>query len=222
MGLSCGDIKQILEDLAGSPGPVPSNAFGFGFLQMAAACAAPLPGVDVWLRDSPTDTGIEPYTGDLGWLSPDIEVRDAQDNPVDNPTYDPANLWNNLIAVTVRNRGTQTARNIEVYLYWADPATNLPFPSEWRSEGIYTGQPAFVQQGNKTVVGQLAAGASTTVRFAWAPPAPGSGIRGDDHFCLLARLEQEVDPPTSEPVVPAIQGSNECRTPERAYESVGW
>jgi hypothetical protein len=26
------------------------------------------------------------------------------------------------------------------------------------------------------------------------PPVPGSNIRGDDHFCLLARLENEADP----------------------------
>jgi hypothetical protein len=195
MGLTCSDIKQILTDLAGPPAAaVPSNAFGFGFLQMATACAAPVPGVDVWLRDSATDTGIEPYTGGVAWLSPDIEILDAAGNPAANPSYDPVNPWNNLVDVTIRNRGTQTAANIEVYLYWADPATNLPFPTEWRTGGIYTGQPAFIQQSNMIEVGQLAAGANTTVRFAWAPPAPASNIRGDDHFCLIARAEHVADP----------------------------
>ena len=209
-GLTCGDIKQILADSAGTPPlGIPSNAFGFGFLQMAAACTAPVPTVDVWLRDSPTDTGIEPYTGAVGWLSPDIDVLDAAGNAVANPMHDPANLWNNLIDVTIRNRGTQAARNVEVYLYWADPATSLPFPSEWKISGIYTGQPAFVQQGNKIVVSQLAAGANTTVRFAWAPPAPATNIRGDDHFCLIARIEHEADPSNlAAGGWPVIQGSN--------------
>ncbi len=165
--------------------------------------------VDVWLRDSPTDTGLEPYTGALGWLSPDIEVLDAAGNPVANPTHDAANLWNNVIDVTVRNRGTQTARNVEVYLYWADPATNLPFPGEWKISGLYTGQPNFVQQGNKIVVAQLAAGAKTSVQFAWAPPAPGANIRGDDHFCLIARIEHEADPSNlAAGGWPVIKGSN--------------
>ena len=209
-GLTCGDIKQILADSAGTPPlGIPSNAFGFGFLQMAAACTAPVPTVDVWLRDSPTDTGIEPYTGAVGWLSPDIDVLDAAGNAVANPMHDPANLWNNLIDVTIRNRGTQAARNVEVYLYWADPATSLPFPSEWKISGIYTGQPALVQQGNKIVVSQLAAGANTTVRFAWAPPAPATNIRGDDHFCLIARIEHEADPSNlAAGGWPVIQGSN--------------
>jgi len=44
------------------------------------------------------------------------------------------------------------------------------------------------------VIPVLAAGASTDVDFAWAPPAPGANLRGDDHFCLLARLEHDADP----------------------------
>jgi hypothetical protein len=208
-GLTCADIKQILVNLAGSPPVVtPSPSFGFGFLQMATGCTGTAAAVDVWLRDSPVDTGIEPFTGAVSWLSPDIDVLDAAGAPVANPTHDPLNLWNNLIDVTVRNRGTQAARNIEVFLYWADPATNLPFPSEWRAGGIFTG-PALLQQGNKVVVGQLGSGSQTTVRFAWAPPPPSSNIRGDDHFCLIARIEHEADPSNvGAGGWPVISGSN--------------
>jgi hypothetical protein len=113
---------------------------------------------------------------------------------VPNPTYDPNARFNNVVRVTVRNRGKETARNTEVYLYWADPATNLPFPSEWRSSGIYTDGPDFLRSGNKIVLPQLASNAATQVDFAWAPPAPGSNIRGDNHFCLLVRVENEKDP----------------------------
>jgi hypothetical protein len=31
------------------------------------------------------------------------------------------------------------------------------------------------------------------VDFAWAPPAPGSNLAGDNHFCLLVRLEHQAD-----------------------------
>jgi hypothetical protein len=43
-------------------------------------------------------------------------------------------------------------------------------------------------------VESLAAGASATVEFAWAPPAPGSSLLGSSHFCLLARVENPGDP----------------------------
>ncbi len=196
-GATWANLKQILEDAAAAPAiGVPSNQFGFGYLQVGTACAVPAPNVDVWLQDDPTDTGAEPFTGPVAWLSPDIEVLDTAENPVPNPTYDPTQRFNNIVRVTVRNRGTQTARNTEAYLYWADPATNIPYPAAWQTTGIYTGGPpaGFPNQSNVIVIAQLAAAASTQLDFAWAPPAPGSNIRGDDHFCLIVRLENEIDP----------------------------
>ena len=214
-GLTSGDVKQLLTDFAAPNVTVPHNAFGFGSLCMEGICAAPVPDVDTWIRDAPDDDGIEPYTGAVAWLSPDIVVLDAAGDPVPNPTHDPANLWNNLVDVTVRNRGSRIARNLEVFLYSADPATNLPFPAEWKSQGFYTaildgaGQPMFVKQGNTIVVQRLRAGTEVTVRFAWAPPAPGTNIRGDDHFCLIARVEQGSDPSNvNAGGWPVIRGTN--------------
>lgn len=190
------NLKQILEDTASTLGlATPGNDFGFGFMQVGTACAAPAPNVDVWVRDDATDTGSEPFTGSVAWLCPDIEVLDAAASPVANPTYDPVKRFNNIIRITVRNRGSSMARNTEVYFCWADPATNLPYPSAWNTTGIYNDAAGgFVNQSNMIVIPQLAAGASTQVQFGWAPPAPGSNIRGDDHFCLLVRLENEGDP----------------------------
>jgi subtilisin family serine protease len=189
------NLKQILEDTAGTAGiAVPGTAFGFGYMQVANACGAPAPNADAWLRDDLMDQGVEPYPVPVYWHSPDIEVLNTAGNPVANPTHHPTARFNNLVRVTVRNRGTQTVRNVEVYLYWADPATNIPFPSEWRSTGMYTGAPDFLSQGNVIAIPQIAAGQVAEIQFAWAPPAPASNLRGDDHFCLLARVEAESDP----------------------------
>lgn len=195
-GLTWANVKQLLWNSAGIPTVgVPDNKFGFGFLQMGTPCTDPTPDVDVWLRDHTSDTGVEPFTGGVSWLSPDIEVLDLAGNPVANPTHDPTSYISNRVRVTVRNRGSQTANNVQVFLHWADPGTNLPYPSEWQTVGIYTGNaPNFVNQSNMVVVPQLAAGATQQVEFGWAPPAPGSNVRGDDHFCLLVRLETEIDP----------------------------
>ena len=188
------NLKQIIEDTAHTTGlAIPSPGFGFGSLRMASACSGAMPVVDTWLRDDATDTGIEPFTGPVAWISPDIEVLDTAGNPVPNPTYHPTNRYNNIIQVTVRNRGAQPARNTEVFLYWADPATNIPYPSAWNPTGFYTGPPNFMTEGNTEVIPVLAPGASTQVRFAWAPPAPGSNLGQDNHFCLLVRVENESD-----------------------------
>jgi subtilisin family serine protease len=198
-GLSWFDIKQVFEDTADTTGlAIPSNAFGFGRLLMGAGCATPATNVDVWLREFIGDTGNEPATM-VSWASPDMEVLDAAHNPIPNPLYNIVGgvQQDNFIRITVRNRGTQVARNTEVYLYWADPATALHFATDWNNTGIFTpvGTPLqWVVQGNKIVIPSIPAGGSVPVEFRWLPPVPGSNIRGDNHFCLQARLENEADP----------------------------
>ncbi|WP_128429431.1 S8 family serine peptidase [Streptomyces cyaneus] len=205
--LTGADLKQILTDSAGTlfapPYAVPHPGFGFGFLQAATACTAQAGPVDVWIRDAVGDTGVEPFVGPVMWECPDIEILDIQGNATPNPRHHPANRFNNRIRVTVRNRGTQTARNTEVSLYWADPATNIPYPLAWNRSGIFTGTPAvppapplsgFTTQGNQIIVPRLSPGSATRVEFAWAPPPPGSSLRADNHFCLLVLLENLSDP----------------------------
>jgi hypothetical protein len=188
------NLKQILEDTAGTTGlAVPDPGFGFGILRVANACSGAIPTTDAWLRDDLTDTGTEPFTGAVAWLSPDIEILDTGGAPVANPSFHPTNRFNNIVRVTVRNRGAQPARNTEVFLYWADPATNIPYPAAWHTSGFYTAAPNFTTQGHVVVIPLLQPGAATQVEFGWAPPAPGSNLRNDNHFCLLVRVENESD-----------------------------
>ncbi len=198
-GLTWADVKQIFADTANTSGlTIPSNAFGFGRLMMAAGCGTPATSVDVWLREYTGDIGNEPATT-VSWACPDIEILDQTHNPMPNPLYNVVGgvQQDNFVRVTVRNRGTQDARNTEVYFYWADPATALHFPNEWNTAGIFTpaGTPLqWVVQGNKIVIPIIPAGGNIPVEFRWLPPVPGSNIRGDNHFCLLARVENEADP----------------------------
>lgn len=199
--LSCADLKQILRSTAGTAGlgPLPNNSFGHGYLQMADACSAASPDVDVWLRDHDGDTGEEPSVGGVAWLSPDIEVLDWDGEPALNPISDPSRRFSNMVRVTVRNRGTQVAFDTEVFLYWAESGTNLPFPAAWRSTGIFTGQfDGFQEQGNKIVVRRLEplghAGDSVQVLFAWAAPAGAGKGQSNAQHSLLVRLENENDP----------------------------
>ena len=194
--LPSSDVKQLLLDAAeGKPKLASENEFGFGTLDADTLCDRAASTVDVWIRDSNFDAGVEPYTGpEPPFSSPDIELLDAVGNPIANPQYHPMNLWNNRIDVTVRNRGSGVARNVDVYLYWTDPATYIPFPLAWYTSGIYTGGPAFLAESNRVVINSIPPGGAATAHFAWAPPSPGSNIRSDAHFCLLARVEHEEDP----------------------------
>lgn len=198
----CADLQQILTDLALMPAGVtaPDAGWGWGRLQLGPGAVAAKPEVDVWLRDDIGDSGDEPFTGAVFWESPDIELLDASGAPAAHARFVPGARFSNRVRVTVRNRGTSTARNLQVYLYWADPATSIPFPSEWRSSGIFQGAPGFVEESNCIVIPELLPlGDSASLpggspEFAWRAPMPGTGLAGDDHFCLLARVECAQDP----------------------------
>ena len=161
-------------------------------MRATAICASPVVDVDVWFRMTPGDLGGEPFGGSFYWESPDIEVLDDTMTPMPNPVHG----VDNFIRVTVRNRGTSVARNTEVYLYWGNPATEMPFPDAWQFDGMFTdpdGDGNYTELSNKIVVAEIPAGGDADVLFRWRPPAPGTNIRGDAHFCLLARAENEAD-----------------------------
>ena len=192
-GLNWADIKFLLLDNLEIAGlAIPDNGQGFGRMRAAAICTSPVVDVDVWFRMVPGDLGGEPFGGSFYWESPDIEVLDDTMTPMPNPVHG----VDNFIRVTVRNRGTSVARNTEVYLYWGDPATEMPFPDAWQFDGMFTdpdGDGNYTELSNKIVVAEIPAGGDAAVLFRWRPPAPGTNIRGDDHFCLLARAENEAD-----------------------------
>lgn len=184
--LTCADLRRIL---AYSASPVPNaagmtpvevNAFGFGFLQMAGTCAAPLPAVDLWIKKGAADIGAEPYAGALPMQPPDITVAP-------NPVHDPSKTFTTTIRVTVNNRGTTDARNTVVYLHWSAAESPLAFPGDWKTHGIFASTGVPLRLCNWKVIPLLAAGASTTETFFWSPPVPGN-------YCLLVRMENEADP----------------------------
>lgn len=189
--LTAQDAKYILQRLADTTGmaTVPDNAFGWGRLRLGNALCWVSTKPDVWCKTAPTDLGVEPFTGDLFWTAPDIWVRPDRDGGTthENPAYG----QENHVHVRVRNRGAGPAFNTRVFLYWADPATDIPL-SAWQTAGISVAG----ENTNVQVIPNLDAGAEVEVPvpFSWVPPAPGSSLRGDNHFCLLVRLESDVDP----------------------------
>ena len=106
---------------------------------------------DVYMKDTPADTGIEPNpdTGPM-WVTDDIWVRITPDPgyqavvfpevsppwiplPHENPEYrDPKYSVPNYVYVRVRNRGSAATTGTErLRLYWAKASTGLSWPVQW-------------------------------------------------------------------------------------------
>lgn len=113
--------------------------------------AAAQGGADLYIKDTPLDTGSEPNpdTGPM-WVSEDIWVRNAPDPgyqpnpfPETSPSWTPLPHQNpeyrdskysqpNYVYVRVRNRGAAASTGAErLRLYWAKASTGLAWPTQW-------------------------------------------------------------------------------------------
>ncbi|MCP3102550.1 extracellular metalloproteinase [Myxococcus sp. K15C18031901] len=131
---------------------------------------------DVWGKDKPWDTGLEPDPATAAnpmWESEDIWVRNS---PVNGPHENPEFGQPNYVHVKVRNRSTVDAHNVVVKLYGTNAATSTSWPLGW------------TEIGQATAV-YVPGSTDTEVVVTWSPPAVG-------HYCLLARLVTPADPMT--------------------------
>ncbi len=148
----------------------------------------PLGNVDLYIRDSDTDTG-EHASPQVHWTSPDIWVRNndisaASENP-DDGHEPPINNIPNYLYVRVTNRGSQdaAANSFTVEAFHCDPATAMIWPTHFTSMGkllIAAGVPA---NGGSVRVGP----------FVWTPQIM-------DHECLVAIVRGVADPTIADDV----------------------
>jgi subtilisin family serine protease len=182
-------IENTADDLVGDPAEDTAGwdkYMGHGRINAHAAMVDvqtnhPFSPADVYIRDSLTDTGVEPY---IDWSlchSPDIIIRR---NPVANPqtafadmTVDPVSNKvgigiDNYIYVRVHNKGAIDS-DIHVRVYFA-PLNTTCAPDQWE----YIGQIDFY--------GVPAGGDAVSDALVWENvPDPGAV----DHFCIIASIE---------------------------------
>jgi hypothetical protein len=131
----------------------------------------------LWIKDHPSDTGVEPsavWTGSAWshafWNSPDI--WSVPDPPVAGSTV--------KLFVRVHNDTGATMNNAVVRAYWTDPGLTLEFPT-----------------ANSTLIGSkklsLPPG-DTTVSFPWSVPS-GTNMWGERHWCVGAFVAHPDDRP---------------------------
>lgn len=154
---------------------------GAAIMELCLCAAEP----DLYIRDSVTDIGREPCSGNLS-VSPDIITRKALvadpaaafADPAVDPGSDPVEIGNdNYIYVRVHNRGGQ-ATEAYVRVYFA-PLTTSCTPMAWTliDEVLLPAVPA----GGFAVAGPI----------TW-PHVPDPGTAG--HFCLIALCGNTLDP----------------------------
>ena len=187
-------IENTADDQVGDPAEDVAGwdkYMGHGRINAHAAMANtqashPFSPADVYIRDSLSDTGVEPYIGGPLCYSPDIIIRKT---PVANPQAAFANMAvdpgsdnveignDNYIYIRVRNKGVINS-DIHVRVYFA-PLTTTCAPDQW----VYLGQMDFynVPAGTDAVSDAL----------VWeSVPDPGSV----GHFCIIASIEGFGDP----------------------------
>ncbi len=140
------------------------------------------PDVDVFIADSPGDTGLVPSGTDAEpfWISPDIWVRN-EIGPGDDPEaghQEPIVNRPNYVYVRVHNRGTAEAQpdRFTVETRRCDPGTGMIWPDH------------FKVIGTETVHAPIPPGGSVRVGpFPWTPTIAG-------HECLIAVVNGADDP----------------------------
>jgi Zn-dependent metalloprotease len=139
------------------------------------------PNADLWIREAAGDPGANNYVGPVFWDSPDLWIRNANDNGTthQNPEFG----QDNWFYAQVRNRGTATARAFVVTFNvkpWA--GVQFTYPND------------FIPFISATVGFNLAPGASMVVKAKWpnalVPPA-------GTHACWLAQVYTPVDKPAT-------------------------
>ena len=151
--------------------------------------------LDLYIKDTIVDFGIEPSTAAYLWKSPDIWVRNNNDNELihQNPQYSITN--SNYVNVRVRNRSCVSSTfSDSLKLYWAKSNLGLGWPNNWN--GSYQNGVLVGDQIGAISIPVLGAGEDTIVKFPWSVPNPVDyeGINPAPwHFCLLARIESNTD-----------------------------
>lgn len=199
--------SYVFSPTAGRGNGTWNEQLGYGLIDAYAAVQLAQqmysPTLDLYVKDSPGDLGIEPNTiSPYMWASEDIWVRNYNDNGLvhQNPDYSPTNP--NYVYVRVRNKSCVASTGSErLKLYWAKAGTSLAWPLSWNGTyyvgGVLMGKQIGALAGIPIPV--LQPGEETIIAFAWNVPNPAdyAPINPEPwHFCLLTRIEAANDPMT--------------------------
>ena len=159
------------------------------------------PAVDLYIKDNPEDTGVEPNTTtDKFWKSPSIWIRNKKDGGTEhqNPYITEDHLAS-IIYVKVQNRGKKAYENTSaqgfkyVHVNWTKATTSTTDDAwcgnETDEEGYVTGEHIRASKINSTIL----PGDSTIVLVSWNLPDDISDAEGKIAACLFVRILDKIN-----------------------------
>ncbi|MBU4263673.1 MAG: hypothetical protein KKC76_17595 [Proteobacteria bacterium] len=170
------DIEEFLLHRMGDPLIVDAfHRFVYGFVD-------PSPAPEVWLRDDFSHTGTEQWSSGSFWNSPDLWVRNSDDDMLTHQS--PVTGFDNWIYARVRNLSTTTRVDHFSVAFNVKPYAGVEF--------VY---PQDFLPATAAASGfDLAPGASVIVKARWAKAlVPPAGT----HSCLLASVFSRSNHPLS-------------------------
>ena len=227
--LSWEEVRQVLLDSADkidaaanpyapAPANLPpgtrNNRYGYGRVnaQQAVAIATAATNRDLYIRDNPSDTGSVPQPAYGFWDSPDIWVRNADDNGTTH--QDTIRGSNNFIYARISNRGTQASHPCWVNFYITSYAgTEFRYPFDYKLDT--TTAPGGGTPGRRRETASFPTVGTYLVNTVRVQSVPGSGnqivktlwpaalIPPDAgwHPCLLVEVSPHDGPTASGPYV---------------------
>ncbi len=154
--------------------------------------------MDLMVKDSPDDTGVEPNTvTQRFWESEDIWIRNHDDGGTqhENPEYDPSHPV--YVYVRVTNRGDVASTSQEkLHLYWANANTDLEWPTPWDGQQTNNNNAITGNEIGVIDIPILQPGEQRILKMPWHIPNVDDydqSPAGTWHFCLLARIASPND-----------------------------
>lgn len=200
----------------GRPNGTWHNEMGYGLVdaeaavQQAIGMLPTLSGFDLFSKDRPFDTGIEPNP-DAGpmWITEDIWVRQNLDGGLSHQNPEYKMFSPNGVYVKITNRGTAASTCANVSLYFTKASTGLVWPIHWEDyfQATSAGSILHGDKINTVFIPALAPGASHIVEIPWFPPNPADFDIDIHHFCLLSRIESPSDPMFDEQLMVGVGGN---------------
>lgn len=161
---------------------------------------------DLYIKDnrapyhSSTDLGIEPnpFSGPM-YTSRDIWIRQSLDggSSHQNPEYKTTSP--NGVYVRIKNRGCAPIKDGKLRVYFSKASTGLSWPVNWMGYYQYTTAAGYTLHGDEITsipisIPNLNPGDETIISMPWYPPNPSDFDNDIHHFCLIARIESQIDP----------------------------